>query len=69
MKVFCSTCGDALLKKETFKCSNCGKILCAIHTFIRVDADNISITSNAPKLCIECYKTKHNTVFSFHAIS
>ena len=58
MKAICGTCGDSLLKKDTFKCADCGMIICPVHTFTRIDPDNISITRNAPKLCINCYKKR-----------
>lgn len=61
MKYFCEECGIGIRKSynEVEKCYCCGKILCPKHAHFKQDENNISITKNAPILCIECYNKRY----------
>jgi hypothetical protein len=51
----CTECAKELNKKEVCTCANCGKTLCAKHTYSYVDEANHAITKNSPEVCRKCY--------------
>jgi hypothetical protein len=55
----CNKCEKALIKKESFFCTNCKKLYCARHIYSYVCGNNGAITKNALKYCEYCYNLKY----------
>lgn len=61
MKVLTNCCKALINKKETFVCSNCGKLLCGKHSYKYVDENNSAITKHSKDLCEKCFTDKYAT--------
>jgi hypothetical protein len=54
---------NAIVKRATVACAECGVRKFSNEIYSYVDGNNVAITKNSPELCEMCYRDKYDNVY------